>query len=293
MATSPGLGDSVSADSTLPIYEPSPTQASDNRRTFSRTELILTGAVAGGALWLLLELLGVPNVFGLGSEAGLIPLIVVGALLGLTRYRLVVPLLALVLICLVIIVSYTRVIGQPARRFIRADPVPSSADAVVVLSAGVTPDGFLTQQGTDRALKGVQLVESGLAPVIVFTLEEKGTGAKRYNSVGDQKRISSIARISDVLFTKKVKSTHDEAVAVAAIARERRWRRIALVTSPFHTRRACATFEKTGLIVSCVPSESRDIAVRRLAYPHDRVAAFGMWLYETAGTLRYRQLGWI
>jgi uncharacterized SAM-binding protein YcdF (DUF218 family) len=293
MATSPGLGDSVSADSTLPIYEPSRTQASDSRRALSHRELILTGAVAGGALWLLLDLLGVPNVFGLGSEAGLIPLIVVGALLALTRFRLVVPSISLMLICVVMIVAYTPVIVGPARTFIRADPLPSSADAVVVLSAGVTPDGFLTQQGTDRALKGVQLVESGLAPVIVFTLEEKRTGGKRYNSVGDQKRISAIARISNVLFTRRVKSTHDEAVAVAAIARERGWRRIALVTSPFHTRRACATFEKTGLIVSCVPSESRDIAVRRLIYPHDRVAAFGMWLYETAGTLRYRQLGWI
>ncbi|HXV17423.1 MAG TPA: YdcF family protein [Gemmatimonadaceae bacterium] len=260
---------------------------------FSRRELILTGAVAGGALWLLLDLLGVPNVFGLGSEAGLIPLIVVGALLALTRFRRVVPLISLMLICVVMIVAYTPVIVRPARTFIRADPLPSSADAVVVLSAGVTPDGYLTQQGTDRALKGVALVESGLAPIIVFTLEEKGTGPKRYNSVGDQKRISAIARISNVLFTRKVKSTHDEAVAVAAIARQRGWRRIALVTSPFHTRRACATFEQTGLTVSCVPSESRDIAVRRLIYPHDRVAAFGMWLYETAGTLRYRQLGWI
>ena len=66
-----------------------------------------------------------------------------------------------------------------------------------------------------------------------------------------------------------------------------------LVTSPFHTRRACRTFETVGLKVTCVPSDSRDIAIRRLAFPHDRLKAFGMWLYEAAGTIRYRQLGWI
>ena len=248
---------------------------------------------AGTGLWLLLDLLGVPEVFGIGSEAGLIPLAIAGGILGITRARLLMPVSVAALFALVAVVSYTPLIVQPARSFVRVDPVPASADAVVVLSAGVTADGYLTQQGTDRVVRALELMEARVAPVLVFTREEKGTGLRRYDSSRDQQRFAAIARVGETVVTAKVESTHDEALAVARIAKARKWQRIILVTSPFHSRRACATFEKAGLAVSCVPSDSRDIAVRRLDYPHDRIGAFAMWLYETAGTLRYRQLGWI
>ena len=80
---------------------------------------------------------------------------------------------------------------------------------------------------------------------------------------------------------------------IAALARRNGWSRIVLVTSPFHSRRACATFEKTGIKVSCVPSDSRDIAVRSLTGSENRLLAFGMLIYEIAGTIRYRQAGWL
>ena len=65
------------------------------------------------------------------------------------------------------------------------------------------------------------------------------------------------------------------------------------MTSPFHSRRACETFEKVGIAVSCVPADSRDLAVLNLTGPDDRVRAFSMWSYELAGTLRYWLAGWI
>jgi hypothetical protein len=45
--------------------------------------------------------------------------------------------------------------------------------------------------------------------------------------------------------------------------------------------------------VTCVPSDSRDIAIGDMSLAHDRLRAFGMLIYETAGTLRYRQKGWL
>jgi uncharacterized SAM-binding protein YcdF (DUF218 family) len=88
-------------------------------------------------------------------------------------------------------------------------------------------------------------------------------------------------------------STHDEAVRALALVRARNWKRIVLVTSPLHTRRACATFEKAGVVISCTPSNTRAFALGALGSPMDRVRAFQVWLYELAGTLRYRQLGYI
>ena len=258
-----------------------------------KLERLVFGAVAGAAMWMMIDLLGAPQIFGIGSDAGLIPFSIAGAILGLTRYRAFFPSFGFVLLCTVIVIGYTGVVSHAMDNFIRIDPAPPSADAVVVLSGGVTADGFLTQQGLDRALKGVALVEEGIAPVLLFTREERKARGVKSTNAGDQLRFARLARLDRVLSTRSVKITRDEALAVADVARHRGWRRVVLVTSPFHSRRACATFERAGLTVSCIPSDSRDVAIKRLIYPHDRLLAFGLWLYETAGTLRYRQMGWI
>jgi uncharacterized SAM-binding protein YcdF (DUF218 family) len=276
-----------------PIYEGSRVQASKAAVIVPRGERILSGLIAGVALSLLIDLLGVPQIFGVGSDATMIPFALLGGLLAMSRFRKVIPITAALLFVLTLIVAYTGVADALALRFIRSDPLPQSADAVVALSAGVTADGYMTQQATDRTLKAVELVKNGIAPVLVVTREERRGRGFLLSPERDQRRIASLAGVNQVLTTKRVKNTHDEAVAVATTARARGWRRIILVTSPFHSRRACATFEKTGLAVTCIPSDSRDIAVKRLRYPHDRLGAFGMLLYETVGTLRYRQLGWI
>jgi uncharacterized SAM-binding protein YcdF (DUF218 family) len=66
-----------------------------------------------------------------------------------------------------------------------------------------------------------------------------------------------------------------------------------VVTSPFHSRRACAVFEKVGFAVACLPADSRDLPVSRIITPKDRLRAFQLWIYEVAGDIRYRQRGWL
>jgi uncharacterized SAM-binding protein YcdF (DUF218 family) len=258
-----------------------------------KLESILFGTVAGAAAWMMIDLLGAPHIFGIGSDAGLIPFSIAGAILGPTRYRALFPSASFVLLCVVIVIGYTGVVSHAMDRLIRVDSAPRAADAVVVLSGGVTADGYLSQQGIDRTLKAVTLVEEGIAPVLLFTREERTARGVKSTNAGDQLRFARLARLDRVLTTRPVKSTRDEALAVADVARHRGWRTIVLVTSPFHSRRACATFEHAGLTVSCIPSDSRDVAIKRLVNPNDRLVAFGLWLYETAGTLRYRQMGWI
>jgi hypothetical protein len=48
-----------------------------------------------------------------------------------------------------------------------------------------------------------------------------------------------------------------------------------------------------GVVVSCVAAEWRDVALKTFHKPEDRIGAFEVWLYEMAGTARYRQLGWL
>ncbi len=238
-------------------------------------------------------MLGFPHVFNVGVLTGLGPAMVVGTVVGATPWRRLIIVPAVLLLVLVLVIAYTDVMVAPARSLIRRDPVPAVADAVVVLSAGLTADAFLSQQGFDRLLKGVELMRAGVAPAMVITREEETTSGRRITSDRDQARIVALARIPEPISAGFVRSTHDEAISVARIAKERGWRRVVVVTSPFHSWRACRAFERAGLTVSCVPSESRDISVVSLDSPGDRVGAFAWWVYETAATIRYWQRGWL
>lgn len=240
-----------------------------------------------------ISILGVPKVFHLDSMIGLVPFALAGMLFFLTRFgRLLAWIEALLLIALIVI-AYTPLIIGTARSLIRADTIPPHADAVVVLSAGVTVDGFLQGQALDRLLTGLALVKRGVAPALIVTREERDLGDRKVSTAADQDSLIALADVVKFVATPLEASTRDEALAVKRMADQSGWKRIVLVTSPFHTRRACATFEHVGLTVSCIPADSRDIAVRSLTNPRDRVGAFTMWIYELAATLHYRRLGWI
>jgi uncharacterized SAM-binding protein YcdF (DUF218 family) len=77
------------------------------------------------------------------------------------------------------------------------------------------------------------------------------------------------------------------------VADARGWRRIAVVTSPLHTRRACATFEAVGFQVLCVPAALRGSGLDPQSIPEDRFRGFRLWLYETFATNSYKRRGWI
>jgi len=93
-------------------------------------------------------------------------------------------------------------------------------------------------------------------------------------------------------FVTHVHSTRDEALAFAAMARTHRWRRVVLVTSPLHSRRACAAVEHAGLPVLCAPAASREYALSRLDRPENRRLVFADVVYESAATLLYAVRGW-
>lgn len=237
--------------------------------------------------------LGVADVLHLTRMSLIIPFGLIGAQLALTRFRAALAVVAAAALLFLFLVAYSPLFIGPALSFVRRDVLPTSADAVVVLSAGVTRDGYLKQQGLDRLLTGLSLVRNGVAPTLLVTREERDLGERKITAARDQDGLAALAGVTKILNTPPEASTHDEAMAVRKIADASGWKRIVLVTSPFHTKRACAAFEKAGLITSCIPADSRDIAVKSLDHPDERIEAFGMWLYETAATLQYRRKGWI
>jgi uncharacterized SAM-binding protein YcdF (DUF218 family) len=253
------------------------------------------GFVLGALTWLGAMDLGVTAVLGVPVFGAFAIVALLSAAIALTRLRALLWLAAGGVVVGVLLIVYTPLIVAPALSLVRSDSREGRrVDAVVVLSSGVSNDGLIDLQGLERLLSGLVLLRSGAAPALVVTRVEHRDDGVLHSSEGDQRRLIALLSVPvRVAVASPVRSTHDEALRTAAIARREGWRTVAVVTSPLHTHRACAVFERVGLQVVCVPSEERSFALHRLTGGADRLHAFGLWLYETLAWLKYRQLGWV
>lgn len=262
----------------------------------------LDGALLAALAWLALGQLGLLRVAGLPDLRGVPVAAVAGALLG--RWRpaaLRAPAAAAV--ALLLVVAWTplgpALLGTCVRRDLPPAPaavdVPRDVDAVAVLSADVQSDGLVANRGVDRLLAGAAWSRVLRRPLVLSVIRLR---AGDVSSEADQRRVAALAGIgaADLFFVDSVHVTRDEAVRAAALARVRGWRRVLVVTSPSHSRRACAAFERAGLRVTCAPAESRDYALagpRPVAGAGERLRAFRDWLYEALGWWSYRARGWV
>jgi uncharacterized SAM-binding protein YcdF (DUF218 family) len=266
---------------------------SDRRLAWTRAA---TGTVLGAVLWLECIAFGLPNILFGAQGYSVIPIAaLVGGVLGMTPVRRLLWGVVVGLALVLAVVAYTPIMRRPARALIRSDDQSRRPiQAVVVLSGGVTRDGHLHGQAIDRLLTGLDLVRQGVAPTLMLSRVRARGGKPRATSDADQRRlIALVDRPVQVLVVDSAYSTRDEAVRMRALARPLGISSVAVVTSPLHTRRSCATFEKVGFAVTCVPSESRDVALSSLTAVTDRVRAFQLWLYERAAVVQYRARGWI
>ncbi|MGE0865660.1 MAG: YdcF family protein [Vicinamibacterales bacterium] len=135
------------------------------------------------------------------------------------------------------------------------------ADAIVVLSTGrVAAPGraAVSEWGDpDRFFGGVDLMQTGKAPLLVFT---GGSSPFSTDSPLEGEVLAMHATrlgvpADRILTTTRVVNTAEEAVAVAALLRSRQPEpaHVLLVTSAFHMLRASRQFERSGMRVTPFP----------------------------------------
>jgi len=185
-----------------------------------------------------------------------VPAAIFGALVGPTRLRPLVWVPAGVIAAICIAVAYTPVVNALARPLIRRDALPTRVDAVAVLSMGLTPDGMMRSETLDRLLTGLSLAKRGLAPVMMVSREQRSFAGQLVSDSADLRNVATLANpTARVIFVDSIVTTRTEAIRMGAIARANHWSTLAVVTSPMHTRRACATFE-VGRPARCLYSSS-------------------------------------
>jgi uncharacterized SAM-binding protein YcdF (DUF218 family) len=238
--------------------------------------------------------LGVQQLLRRFDVALYIPAALLGAVVGVTRLRPLLWIGAGLLALLCIAVGYTPLVRYLASPLIRRDPLPIHVDAVAVLSMGVTPDGMMRSETLDRFLSGLALAKRGLAPAMLVSRERRTVNDRSVSDSADLQRIAAMAAGTiPITFVDSIFTTRTEALRMKAIAGRNGWRTIAVVTSPLHTRRACATFEAVGFRVVCVPADVRDSGLHPASDVEHRLRSFQWLLYETFATDTYRRRGWI
>jgi uncharacterized SAM-binding protein YcdF (DUF218 family) len=261
-----------------------------------------TAAVASGEAVAIGALMGIVACFTLSSllvdnittqrTTACVAGAVIGAVVYIRSARVAWILLA-ACITAWCVVAFSPVARRVSGGLVRADPVPQSVDAVVVLSGSVSHDGMLGGEALDRLLEGVALIRGGRASTIVVT-EPHPLKDRSITTRADQQRLIALLPATPrVIVINGVVSTRTEALGTARQLPPATTPTIAVVTSPLHTRRACRVFEKVGYHVVCVPSESRDIALRSLSSVGDRLAAFRMAISERLAFALYRHRGWV
>jgi uncharacterized SAM-binding protein YcdF (DUF218 family) len=256
--------------------------------TWSRTATGLAVGALAGLLAKDLQLLSLVSYwddrapFVLGAALA-------GTLLWSTRLKWLVGLGAAALLLLWIVVAYTPLCPWLARDLVRRDP-PQTADAVFVLGSGVQMDGDLTDEAVSRLLHGLELLQQGYAPRLILSELRPPFPS---HSEAARELMKELAMEQEILSAGETSNTHTEAVAVAALFRERGWERLLVVTAPLHSRRACASLAHEGVTVVCSPSVERSFDLETLDQPDDKLRAFSSIMHEKLGIWVYGRRGWL
>lgn len=176
------------------------------------------------------------------------------------------------LIAAVAVAAAWVLLPRAGRFLVEADP-PQKADAIVVL-AGSYPD---------RILEAVALYKEGWAPRILICREPDTAGFRRVAELGvDIPRPYDINRMvaerlgvppdAVEVLDRAGDSTYGEAEVVLALALQRHYRSILLVTSKYHTRRAAKIYRHlAGGQIDVFVRPARDDDFREDRWWRDRI----------------------
>jgi uncharacterized SAM-binding protein YcdF (DUF218 family)/glycosyltransferase involved in cell wall biosynthesis len=166
---------------------------------------------------------------------------------------------------------------------LRVSETPRAADAIVVLAGGVGESGQAGGGYQERVQTAASLYQRGFAPRMIF---ESGYAFafKEAEIMRDLAMSIGVPSSAIILETTGV-NTYDDVVKVREVLARNRWRRILLVSSPYHMRRATLVWRRLAPDVEVVPTP----VPQSQFYSHERGAS----LDQLRGLVReYAALSW-
>lgn len=188
---------------------------------------------------------------------------------------------------------------------VKAEDLPV-ADAVVLLGGGAQASryevaGVHLSAAGDRLVMAAELLRLGKAPVLVLGgAWGKLDGRDAFESHLTKDLLTRWGVPAAAMLPLGASlDTHDEALKVRALAAERGWKRVLLVTSANHMRRAAATFRHLGIEVTPAPCNFlTSVGTGKVPFfsgvpGSDGFTKVGFWLHEEIGWVEYWRRGWL
>jgi uncharacterized SAM-binding protein YcdF (DUF218 family) len=140
-----------------------------------------------------------------------------------------------------------------AGSFWTVDEGPVAADAIVILG----DDNY----SGDRAARAAEILKAGWAPRVIAS----GRYLRPYASIAELEEHDltdrGVPASAIVRLAHRAQDTREEAAAISQLISSRGWKRIILITSNFHTRRARYICERTfppGTVLRVVAARDSD-----------------------------------
>jgi uncharacterized SAM-binding protein YcdF (DUF218 family)/glycosyltransferase involved in cell wall biosynthesis len=177
-------------------------------------------------------------------------------------------------------------LAEPLR--VSETPVPS--DAVVVFAGGVGESGRAGGGYLERLKRAMELHEAGMAGTLVFS--SGYVFAFREAEVMQEIAIANGVQASNIVLETQAANTYENVLFTRDIARKHGWRRVMLVSSPYHMRRALMVWRKAAPDIEVV---STPVPVSQF-YLHETGASLeqiGGIVHEFAAIAAYWWRGWL
>jgi uncharacterized SAM-binding protein YcdF (DUF218 family)/glycosyltransferase involved in cell wall biosynthesis len=175
-------------------------------------------------------------------------------------------------------------------RPLRVSAPPAAADAIVVLGGGVGESGERGGGYEERVRQAVNLYRGGFARTVIFSSGYVHTFPEA--QVMRALAVSQGVAASDVELEERAASTRENVEFVQALLAGSGRRRILLVSSPYHMRRATLAWRKLAPETTVIPSPT----VRSQFYAHGIGASLAQIrgiAHEYGALVYYRVKGWI
>lgn len=179
-------------------------------------------------------------------------LVIIGVFLKGSSFLRFLALIFALFIYLISIEPIKDLLFTPLERF----PTPQSVDAdvIVVLGGGSYDSGFMKEDTLNRVFRGYLIYKNIKKPIIV-----SGGGKSKVTDAELMAQFLKEVGIpnKDIIKEEKSKTTTENAIYVSKICKQKGYKRIVLVTSGYHMRRAMKIFKQTGVDIIPYPADSK------------------------------------
>jgi uncharacterized SAM-binding protein YcdF (DUF218 family) len=156
-------------------------------------------------------------------------------------------LLTGVLLIFIILSGFTNLNVVLGRVWLEQQPL-QPVDALVILGGGVNQDtGVLSFKTEERVRTGAELfLKNKIAPVVVVTGGK--VGANPYAEAPAMSKLLQQLGVKEnyILQDDQAQNTLENATNVVTMGRKLGWKSVIVLTSDFHTSRACTFFRNAG-----------------------------------------------